>query len=234
MTLKNKNKFRPIYKQLIKLKENLQNRDKLLRFKKEKWKKLIQIYKRKLNLYKKIKPKDQTQYLVLRYPGIGFSYKKQYKHILQETKKFKLIYGGLLTRVIKLILNKKHKTINFITFLKLFESRLDITLYRAKFGMSIRYIRQLIYHGKVFVNNKSIKIKSYILKPGDIVAVKPKYYKLLEPSVLQSTWPIYPKHLTVNYKTMQIIFSSLENNNVSLNLFYHLDLEKILARCYHC
>ena len=36
MTLKNKNKFRPIYKQLIKLKENPQNRDKLLRFKKEK------------------------------------------------------------------------------------------------------------------------------------------------------------------------------------------------------
>lgn len=234
MTLKYKNKFRPIYKQLIKLKENLQNRDKLLRFKKEKWKKLIQIYKRKLNLYKKIKPKDQTQYLVLRYPGIGFSYKKQYKRILQETNKFKLIYGGLLTRTIKLILNKKHKIINFTTFLKLFESRLDTTLYRAKFGTSIRYIRQLIYHGKVSVNNKSIKIKSYVLKPGDIVAVKPKYYKLIEPSVLQLKWPIYPKHLTVNYKTMQIIFSSLENNNVSLNLFYHLDLEKILDRCYHC
>ena len=79
------------YKQLINLKENIQNRKKLLHFKKKKWKKLIQIYKRKLNLYKKLKPKDQTQYLVSRYSGMAFSYKKQYKNILQETKKFKII-----------------------------------------------------------------------------------------------------------------------------------------------
>jgi hypothetical protein len=36
MILKNKNKFRPIYKKFIKLRENLQNREKILRLKKKK------------------------------------------------------------------------------------------------------------------------------------------------------------------------------------------------------
>ena len=228
MSLKNKNKFRPIYKQLLNIKENIQNREKLLRLKKKKWKRLIEVYERKLNLYKKIKPKDQFQYLVSRYSGMAFSYKKKHKNMLQETKKFKTLYGGLPTKTIKVLLKKKHKTIDYITFLKLFESRLDVTLYRAKFGLSIRNIIQLICHGKVFVNNKSIKIKSYILKPGDVITVKPKNYKIIEINILNLTWPLYPKHLTVNYKTMQIVFNSWENSNISLNLFYHLNLEKII------
>jgi hypothetical protein len=45
---------------------------------------------------------------------------------------------------------------------------------------------------------------------------------------LHSMWPVYQKHLIVNYKTMEIIIGSLKNNNYSLNLFYYIDLEKIL------
>jgi len=36
MILQNKNQFRPVYKQLVNLKENVQNREKLMRFKKKK------------------------------------------------------------------------------------------------------------------------------------------------------------------------------------------------------
>ena len=36
MIFKNKNRFRPIYKPLINLKENIQNREKLIQFKKKK------------------------------------------------------------------------------------------------------------------------------------------------------------------------------------------------------
>jgi len=36
MLLKKKNRFKPFYKQFIKLRENLQNRKKLLQFKKKK------------------------------------------------------------------------------------------------------------------------------------------------------------------------------------------------------
>ena len=189
MIFKNKNKFRPTYKPLISLQENVQNREKLLKFKKKKWQKLISIYKRRLNLYKKIKPKDQTQYLISKFPNANFAYKKQYKNILTEIKKFKLIYGGLLNKIIKILLNKNNKNsiISRITFLKIFESRLDVTLFRCKFGLSIRYVRQLISHGKVFVNNEQITIKSFILKPGDMIKIKLKCYKLLENNILCSS-----------------------------------------------
>ena len=50
-----KNKFNPIYKQLVRLRENVQNRKKLLKFKKQKWKQFIYYYKRKLKRYRKFK-----------------------------------------------------------------------------------------------------------------------------------------------------------------------------------
>ena len=236
MIFGNKNRFKPLYKQFIRLRENVQNRKKLLQFKKQKWEKLKQNYIKKLKWYKKFKPKDQTQYLVSRYPSKGFSYKKRYKNTLKETKKLKLFYGGLLNKyvkkLIKITLNKKYKKINTL-FLELFESRLDIVLYRAKFSLSVRNARQFILHGKVLVNNKPVKIKSYVLKPGDLITIDSKYFELIEINIKQSDiWPIPPKHLTINYKTLQIIVGTFKNTNLSLNFSYHLSLEKILSGYY--
>ena len=50
MTVQTKNRFRPVYKPLLNLNDNIQNRNKLLKFKKKKWQKLIFIYQKKLNL----------------------------------------------------------------------------------------------------------------------------------------------------------------------------------------
>lgn len=226
-----KSKFKPKYKKLISLKENIQNYNKILNFKKKKWAKLIQIYIRKLKLYNKIKPKDYNQHLVSRYTSLTFAYKRRYKNVLQETNKFKLMYGGFTTKKIKMILNKKSKIISPINFLKLFENRLDVILYRAKFVLSIREAGQIIYQGKILLNNKTIKIKSYVVKSGDIITVKTKYLNKTTLNVLQLNWPICQKHLLVNYKTSQIICNFL-NNNISLNSFYHVDFEKILAGYY--
>jgi ribosomal protein S4 len=236
MIFRNKKRFKPLYKQFIGLRENVQNRKKLLQFGKQKWEKLKQNYIKKLKWYKKFKPKDQTQYLVSRYPIKGLSYKKRYKNTLKETKKFKLLYGGLMKKyikkLIKIALNKKYKKINPL-FLELFESRLDIVLYRAKFSLSVRNARQLILHGKVIVNNKPIKIKSHILKPGDLITIDSNYFKLIEINIKQSDiWPIPPKHLTINYKTLQIIIGTFKNTNLSLNFSYNLNLEKILTGYY--
>lgn len=232
MILKKKKRYKPIYKQLINLKENVQNREKLLRFKKQKWKKFIQIYKRQLNLRKKIKPKNQTLYLITRYPGTNFSYKKRYQKIVHENKKFKLLYGGLTNKIVKIMLNKKHKIVNSVALLKLFESRLDVTLFRAKFGNSLRLIQQLIYHNKVLVNNKTIKIKSFLVNSGDIIKIKPSYSKFIDIMLFKQIWPLHPNHLVINYKIMQIVFNSLDYKNFSLNICYYLDLEKILKKFY--
>lgn len=236
MIFGNKNKFRPLFKQFIQLRENVQDRKKLLNFKKRKWEKFIQSYKRKLKWYKRFKPIDQSQYLVSKYPSKKFSYKKRYKNTLQETKKIRLLYGGLaknyIKKLIKITLKKKYRKINPL-FLELFESRLDVVLYRAKFSTSVRNATQLIVHGKILVNNKLIKTKSYLLKPSDLIAVDPKHFISVETNIqMANIWPIPPKHLTINYKTLQIIFGTFKNTNISLNFSYHLNLEKILTGYY--
>jgi len=236
--LQKKNKFKPLYKQFIKLRENVQGRKKLLKFKKQKWEKFIHFYKRKLKRYKKFKPNDQTQYIVSKFPSRGNSYKKRFKNTLDAFKRFKLFYGGLPKKyikknIIKTIKKKPNKKcINFyLTFLEQLEQRLDTVLYRSKFSISLRNARQLIVHGKVFVNNKPIKIPSYALKQGDLIKINPKFCSLIEKNIKNSdVCPIPPKYLSINYKTMEIIINeNIKQTNISINFPFYLNLEKILV-----
>ena len=233
MILKNKNKFKPLYKKFIKLRENAQNRHKVLNFKKQKWNNFVQFYQRKLKWYKKFKPQNQNKYLVSKYSNKHSSYQNRYKNTLQHLKIFKLFYGDMQKSVIKKKIFKSKKNNYKLNFLKLFEKRLDVILYRARFCYSLRNAQQFIVHGKVFVNNKIVKSKSYLLKSGDLISLDLKYFELIEFNLSKSkTWPIPPKHLTINYKTMQIIFNDIENTNISLMFPFNLNLEKILVNSY--
>lgn len=236
MFLKHKSRFKPLYKKFFQLKENIQNRKKLLKFKKEKWKRFKLTYIKNLKRYKKFKPKNQHCYLVSKYPTIWSSYKKRYKNTILQYNRLKLLYGGLPKRLVKKqvkkILYRNNSKTNLI-FLKLFESRLDVVLYRAKFGQSIREARQLILHNKIFVNNKLTKIKSYTLKTGDLVSVKFKSFGLIESNIKKCfVWPVPPKHLIINYKTLQIVFGTFDYTNISFNFSYHLNLEKVMTNYY--
>lgn len=234
-----KNRFKPIFKQFFLLRENVQNNKKLLKFKKKKWRRLIQQYKRKLLRYKKFKPKDQTQYLVTKYPSKGNAYNKRFRNTLRSLGRFRAYYGGLseifLKKKIRSVLknNKIQTNVNTL-FLELFESRLDTILYRAKFCSSIRSARQLIVHGKIVVNNTTVKSKNYQLKKGDLIAVKPHFNHVIEENIRQmQTLPFPPKYLFINYKTMQILIGNIKYTNLSPNFSFNLQLEKIVLNSLH-
>lgn len=239
--LQKKNKFRPLYKQFVKLRENVQNRKKLLKFKKKKWEKLIQYYQKKLKRYRKFKPSDQTQYIVSKFSSKANSYKKRFKNTLNTTKKLRLFYGNLskkyLKKHIEQTIKKKsnQKFVNFyLKFLNHLEHRLDTILYRSKFSISLRNAKQLVVHGKILVNNKLVRTPSYKIKTGDLICVKPEFYHLIENNIRNSdVWPIPPKYLSINYKTMEIIVNDeAKNTNLSTNFPFHLNLEKILISYY--
>ena len=232
MFLKKNSKFKPLYKKFFKLRENVQNRQKLLKFKRNKWQLLIKNYRRTLKRYKKFKPKNQNQYLISKYSNRGTSYDKRYRNSIVSLKKLSLFYGGLKKKTIKkhlkteIIKNFSNKNIEF---LESFEKRLDIVLYRSKFCPSIRNAQQLIVHGNVYVNSIKIKTKSYKLKPGDLIAINSICYKLIEENIRQAQiWPTPPKHLFINYKTLQIIFGNIEHTNSSFFSMFTMNLEKIL------
>lgn len=61
----------------------------------------------------------------------------------------------------------------------LLESRLDAVVYRAKFVPSVFAARQFVSHKHVTVNGKVVNIPSYVVKPGDVVAVREKSREIL-------------------------------------------------------
>ena len=61
-----------------------------------------------------------------------------------------------------------------ITILHLLESRLDNCVYRMGFAATRAQARQMVNHGHIKVNGKTVTIRSYLLKIGDEVSVAEK------------------------------------------------------------
>jgi len=230
-----RNRFKPFYKQLNQVRENVLSKKKILGFKKKKWEIFIKKFKKKLKRYRKYRPFNQFQYIAKKYPNRNTGHRKRYRNTLIQAKKFKIFYGNLHKKLLKNALksarnSKGDKKQNaFVTFLKKFESRLDSVLYRAKFCYSIRNARQLISHGKVLVNKQVVTCKSYSLKLGDLVSINFKFAYLIKENIKKTEiWPIPPKHLTINYKTMQISFGKIEGSYMSTSFPFHLNLEKLI------
>ena len=68
MVLKQKNRYKPLYKQFLRLRDNIQDKKKLLKFKKKKWQSFIQNYKRKLKRYNKFNRITQIDILFQNIP----------------------------------------------------------------------------------------------------------------------------------------------------------------------
>ena len=64
------------------------------------------------------------------------------------------------------------KGITGTNLLQILETRLDNVVYRLGFGASRPQARQLVTHGNIEVNGKKVNIASYLVKPGDVVAIR--------------------------------------------------------------
>jgi small subunit ribosomal protein S4 len=61
---------------------------------------------------------------------------------------------------------------------KMLERRLDNTIYRLGLAPSRKAARQMVTHGHFLVNNKSVDVPSYLLRPGDVIQVRDRSKKL--------------------------------------------------------
>lgn len=237
MTLLKKSRSKPFYKQFIKLRQKIQNTKKLLTFTKQKWDNYLQFIKRTLRFFKRFKLRNQVGHVaILEATNKWTSYQRgRFRQILHTYKRFKIFYGGFSEKKIKKhirqALAKNDSKKLKIKFLKLFESKLDVVLFRAKFSTSVKSARQLIAHGKIKVNNNRVKSQGYLLKSGDLISIDYKYKKLIERGPVTSrsrVWPTPPKHLIINYKTLQIIFGTIHNIHFAQFFSFNLNLDKLL------
>ena len=109
-------------------------------------------------------------------PGMhGVTRKKasEYNVQLREKQKVKRAYG-LLEKQFRAYYEEAERLdgVTGENMLALIEKRLDNVVYRMGIGSSRAQSRQVVNHGHITVNGKTVDIPSYQVKPGDVIAVK--------------------------------------------------------------
>ena len=97
----------------------------------------------------------------------------EYGTQLREKQKPKAFYGvgeKQFRRYFDMASNSKGKTGEVL--LQILESRLDNVVYRLGFASSRAQARMLVTHGAFEVNGHKVDIPSYLVKAGDVIAVR--------------------------------------------------------------
>ena len=109
-------------------------------------------------------------------PGQNGQKKKklsEYGTQLREKQKTKSFYGVAEKQFRKYFdMASKTKGKTGEVLLQILESRLDNVVYRLGYGSSRAQSRMLITQGHFEVNGKKVNIPSYLVKPGDVVAIR--------------------------------------------------------------
>ncbi len=105
--------------------------------------------------------------------GAGRKKPSSYSIQLREKQKAKRVYGLTEKQFHKYYtMAEKMRGNTGENMLILIERRLDNVVYRMGIGVSRAQARQLVGHGHITVNGKSVNIPSYLTKAGDVIAVK--------------------------------------------------------------
>ncbi len=99
----------------------------------------------------------------------------EYAVQLKEKQKAKYTYG-LLERQFRNLFEKasRKKGVTGENLLQFLEARLDNVVFRLGFARTRRQARQLVNHGHVMVNDRVSSIPSHMLRPGDMIEIRPK------------------------------------------------------------
>ncbi len=98
--------------------------------------------------------------------------KSEYALQLTEKQKVKFVYG-VLEKQFRAYYEKaaRMKGNTGDELMTLLERRLDNVVFRLGLAATRREARQLVNHGHFTVNGKRVNIPSYLVKPGEVVAV---------------------------------------------------------------
>lgn len=101
------------------------------------------------------------------------SKQSEYAVQLQEKQKAKYTYGILERQFAKIYtMAQRAHGVTGEVLLQLIESRIDNVVYRMGISPTRSGARQLVGHRHITVNGNVVNIPSYILKAGDVVAVR--------------------------------------------------------------
>ena len=165
-------------------------------------------------------------------PGQNGQKKKklsEYGTQLREKQKTKSFYGiqeKQFRKYFEMASNKKGITGEAL--LQLLESRLDNVVYRLGYGSSRAQARMLVTHGHFEVNGKKVDIPSYLVKAGDVIAVREirKDSKIIKENVEANAARPVPEWLEKDEKTLSgKVIRLASREDVDLPVEEHLIVE---------
>ncbi|MBQ7953543.1 MAG: 30S ribosomal protein S4 [Clostridia bacterium] len=148
---------------------------------------------------------------------------------LREKQKARRYYGvleGQFRHYFELA-NKK-AGVTGENLLAILESRLDNVVYRLGFGTSRPEARQLVRHGHFTVNGKKVNIPSYLVKVGDVIAIKEesKSSEKIKNVIEITASRVIPKWLDLDNNTLTgKVVAVAEREDIDLPLEEHLIVE---------
>ncbi len=148
---------------------------------------------------------------------------------LREKQKARRYYGvleGQFRHYFELA-NKK-AGVTGENLLAILESRLDNVVYRLGFGTSRPEARQLVRHSHFTVNGKKVNIPSYLVKVGDVIAIKEesKSSEKIKNVIEITASRIVPKWLDLDNNTLTgKVVAVAEREDIDLPLEEHLIVE---------
>lgn len=127
--------------------------------------------------------------------------KSDYGLQLEEQQKLKAIYGMISHRQMVRYYQeaKRNKENTPQAFLERLECRLDSVVYRLKLASTIFHAQQLVSHGHILVNGKKVDIRSFFVRPGMVISLKPDSQKIESIKLsLENTSRDVPEYLSLD------------------------------------
>jgi small subunit ribosomal protein S4 len=124
---------------------------------------------------------------------------------LQEKQKLRMNYGVTEKQMLRYVRKARRATGSTgLVLLQLLEMRLDNTVFRLAMAPTIPAARQLVNHGHVTVNGRTVDIASYQCRSGDVVAVRNREASraLVEANLQYPGLSNTPNHLTFDKATL--------------------------------
>ncbi len=112
---------------------------------------------------------------------------------LREKQKVKHYYG-VLERQFRQLFHEAQRSKGNTgeALMSLLERRLDNIVHRLGFALSRAQARQIVRHGHITVNGRRVDIPSFLVRPGDVVAVKarPKIVEMVQGNMSENKHPL--------------------------------------------
>jgi small subunit ribosomal protein S4 len=141
---------------------------------------------------------------------------------LEEKQKLKFNYGLTESQLFRYIKEaRRRKGVTGLILLQLLEMRLDTLCFTLGFAKSIAQARQLVNHGHITVNKKTVSIPSFQCRLNDVISVKEKSTSknLIENNVKENQVTNTPGHLKFDsLKLEATVLDYCDRNDVGLQL----------------